>query len=69
MFFSQAQEAESRGDHIEMAKNHRIALFLNLGAVVTYIVSWIIIVVSVTVRVIAIENSCYYDTVYYTYYC
>ena len=55
--FSQAQKAESRGDEVEMAKNHRISLFLNLGTIINYIVTWTIVLVSIIVNVIVIVNG------------
>ena len=64
--FLQAQEAESRGDHIEMARNHRIALYLNIGAIATYVVTWVFLIILITVRAVAIANASHYCT-YYSY--
>ena len=67
--FLQAQEAESRGDDIEMARNHRIALYLNIGAIATYIVTWVLLIILISVRAVAIANSsyCYYNSYGYRY--
>ena len=41
----QAQEAEGRGDTITMERNRRSALYLNIGAVMTGVATWILLIV------------------------
>lgn len=53
IFYYQAQEAESRGDLVTMEKNRRTALYLNIGAVVTGVVTWILLIIIIAVRVAA----------------
>ena len=57
MFFSQAQKAESRGDQVEMVKNHFKAFLLNMGAIITYVTTWIIVLVNIIVNLMMNETS------------
>ena len=52
-----------------MERNHRIALYLNIGAIATYIVTWILLIILITVCAVAIANSsyCTYETYGYRY--
>ena len=59
-FLLKAQKAESHYDSVGMRTNRRVALFFNIGAVITYFVTLMVaIVIAVRVSALVASTNCY----------
>ncbi|XP_011404321.1 PREDICTED: uncharacterized protein LOC105312967 [Amphimedon queenslandica] len=70
VFAINARDAEVRGDAEAVSRNRRLALGLNIGGIVTYVVSIVVIIIAI-VSINVSAGSYYYSSSYsycYSYY-
>ena len=70
-FYLKARDADARGDHEAVARNRRIALFCNIGGILSYAIIMVIIIIAVSVSVAtanAAASYYYYNNYCYSYY-